>query len=103
MVGRLPEEMKTLMSLCAREVVILAHHAGSTGWSVDFQIDESSFRLEYDRGFLVVVKDPAGEARTLAPEKGTWFSDSLQGLAEQIDRESAKSATESNGGCGPAV
>ncbi len=91
------------MSLCAREVVILAHHVGTTGWSVDFQIDESSFRLEYDRGFLVVVKDPAGEARTLAPEKGTWFSDSLQRLAEQIAREAAKPAAGSNGGSNPSV
>lgn len=91
------------MSLCAREVVILAHHAGSTGWSVDFQIDKSTFRLEYDRGLLVVVKDPAGEARPLAPEKGTWYSDSLQGLAEQIAREAAKPTAESNGGCNPAV
>lgn len=89
MLSRLPEEMKTLMSLCDREVVIRAHHAGSMGWSVDFQIDKTEFRLEYDRGFLVVVKDPAGEARALAPEKGTWFSDSLRGLAEQIARESA--------------
>jgi hypothetical protein len=59
------------------------------GWSVDFQIDKTEFRLEYDRGYLVVVKDPGGEAKALAPEKGTWFSDSLRGLAEQITRESA--------------
>lgn len=88
MLSRLPEEMKSLMSLCDREVVILAHHAGSMGWCVDFQIDRTEFRLEYDRGYLVVVKDPAGEARTLAPEKGTWCSDSLRGVAEQIARES---------------
>jgi hypothetical protein len=83
MLSRLPEEMKSLMSLCDREVVILAHNAGSMAWHVDFQIDRTEFRLEYDRGFLMVVKDPAGEARALAPEKGTWFSEVGQALPDE--------------------
>ncbi len=36
MVERLPEEMKALMRHVDHECVILAHHAGSMGWHVDF-------------------------------------------------------------------
>lgn len=89
MVSRLPDQMKTLMGFCGQGVVIVAYHAGSMGWSVDFQIKGTDFRLEYDRGFLVVVKDPNGESKVVGPKNGIWSSDSLSALADAIMNDSA--------------
>jgi hypothetical protein len=89
MLRRLPDQMTTLIGLCNRDVVVMSHHAGSMGWRVDFRIEETDFRLEYDRGFLVVVKDPEGEAKVIGPDKGTWSSESLAGLAAAIMEDPA--------------
>ncbi|MBA4031788.1 MAG: hypothetical protein C0478_12985 [Planctomyces sp.] len=89
LVSRLPDQMKMLMELCGQDVVVVAHHAGSVGWSVDFQINTTDYQLQHDRGFLVVIKDPAGEAKVIGPMEGTWAGNSISGLAAAIAKDLA--------------
>ena len=86
MVERLPEEMKDLMRFVHHDCVILKHHAGSMGWSVDFQIGNTDLSLIYDRGSLVVIKDPTGEDKNLFPEGKDWTEVSLQDLADEMNK-----------------
>ncbi|MFM8496538.1 MAG: hypothetical protein ACKOEM_13590 [Planctomycetia bacterium] len=79
--------MKTLMELCGQDVVVVAHHAGSVGWNVDFRINATDYQLTYDRGLLVVIKDPAGEAKVLGPKEGTSPEDSMSELAAAISKD----------------
>ena len=89
LVSRLPDQMKMLMELCGQDVVVVAHQAGSMAWNVDFQINATDFQLQYDRGVLVVIKDPAGEAKVLGPKEGTSAGDSMSELAAAIVKEQA--------------
>ena len=69
------------------DCIILEHHAGSMGWSVDFKIDETKLKLEYDRGSLIVIKDPSGENKTLAPTGKEWTKITMKDLAKEVDEE----------------
>ena len=89
MVERLPDQMKELMANLNHECTILAHHAGSMGWSVEFQIEKTSLALIYDRGSLVVIKEPNGEEKNLFPRDKDMFSITVNDLADEIDKEFA--------------
>ena len=47
------------------ECIVLAHHGGTMGWSVEFRIKMTTLILEYDRGSMVVIKDPRWQGRSL--------------------------------------
>ena len=89
MLERLPEQMKELMRHVHHECVILEHHAGSMGWHVDFQIGNTDLSLIYDRGSLVVIKDPTGEEKNLFPEGKDWTEVSMQDLVDEVKKEFA--------------
>ncbi len=89
MVDRLPEEMKDLVKHVNHECIILAHHAGSMGWSVDFRIKNTNLSLIYDRGSLVVIKEPDGEEKNLFPEDKDMFSVTMKDLAAEVNKEFA--------------
>ena len=88
MVDRLPKEMKELMEYINHECIIIKHYAGSMGWAVHFQIKKESLSLVYDRGSLVVVKDPNGEEKCLSPNKG-MLNVTMKDLANEINKEFA--------------
>ena len=81
--------MKELMTYLDHECVILRHHAGSMGWSIDFQIKETDLSLIYDRGSLVLVKDPKGKGEHLSPEGMDWTEVSMRDLANEVNNEFA--------------
>ncbi len=89
MVERLPEEMKILMKHLNHECVVLAHRAGSMGWSVDFQIKSTCLSLIYDRGSLVVVKEPGKAEKSLFPKCKDIFSVTIEDLANEVNKEFA--------------
>jgi len=90
LVERLPEQMKELMRYIEHECTILAHHSGSMGWNVDFRIHNIELSLVYDRGSLIVVKDPHGEDKSLFPEGKNWSDVTLKDLGDEINKEFAK-------------
>jgi hypothetical protein len=89
MLDRLPDEMKVLMQHVNHECNVLAHHAGSMGWSVDFQIKNTNLSLIYDRGLLVVKKDPGGSEKNLIPKNKDMFSVTMEDLANEVNNEFA--------------
>jgi hypothetical protein len=89
MVDRLPVEMKKLMKHVNHECIILTHHAGSMGWSVDFQIKKTKLSLIYDRGSLIVVKEPDGEEKNLFPDNKEICSVTIKDLANEVNKEFA--------------
>jgi len=89
MVERLPEQMQDLMVYLDRECVILKHHAGTWGWSVDFQIEETELIMRYERGALWVEKNPEGEGESFALPKKRLFNSPIKDLARQLNREFA--------------
>jgi hypothetical protein len=54
------------------------------GWSVDFRINATDYQLQYDRGLLVAIKDPAGEAKVLGPKEGISAGDPISELTTAI-------------------
>jgi len=88
MVDRLPKEMKELIEYLNHECIIIKHYAGSMGWAVDFQIRKDNFSLVYDRGSLVVIRDPNGEEKCLSPSKD-GFDNTIRDLANEINNEFA--------------
>jgi len=89
MVNRLPEQMQEFIRHVNHECVILEHHAGSMGWSVDFQINDVPLVMIYDRGSIIVVKDPQGEDKNLFPEGKHWTNVTMQDLAAKVNEEFA--------------
>jgi len=89
LVDRLPEEMKTLMKHVNHECIVLAHHAGSMGWSVDFQIKNTNLSLIYDRGSLVVIKEPGRNEKSLFPKDKDMLSVTVEDLANEVNKELA--------------
>jgi len=88
MVDRLPKEMKELMKYLDHECIVIRHHAGSMGWAVHFEIKKEEFSLVYDRGSLVVIRDPSGEERCLSPNRN-GFNSTISDIAAKINNELA--------------
>jgi hypothetical protein len=89
MLDRLPDEMKVLMKHVNHECTVLAHHAGSMGWSVDFQIKNTNLSLIYERGSLVVTKEPGGAEKSLFPKDKDMFSVTMEDLSNEVNKEFA--------------
>lgn len=87
LVDRLPEEMKTLMKHINHECTILAYHAGSMHWSVDFEVKGTRMSLVYERGAMVVLTGTGKMQRSLIPPGKDVLSVSVKDLAREINRE----------------
>ena len=89
MIDRLPSEMKDLMKHINHECIILAHHAGSMAWSVDFKIKDTHLSLVYDRGSLTITKGTGSAQKNLFPTDGDMISATLEDLANEVNNEFA--------------
>lgn len=87
MVQRLPEEMTMLISNLDKECTVLEHNAGSMGWDVRFEIDETELIMYYDRGATWVEKEPGGEKKTFVPPKKKWWNSPMKELAKLLNQE----------------
>ena len=89
MVERLPTEMKELMKHIDHECIVLAHHAGSMAWSVDFKIKGTNLSLIYERGSLTISKGLGSEQEHLFPKDKDMFSITSRDLANEVNNEFA--------------
>jgi len=87
MLDRLPVEMKVLMKQVNHECIVLAHHAGSMAWSVDFQIKNTNLSLIYDRGLLAVTKETGEAVKNLFPKDKDIFNVTMEDLANEVNNE----------------
>ena len=89
LLDRLPLEMKVLMRYINQECIVLAHHAGSMAWSVDFQIKSTNLSLVYDRGSLAITKETGETQKHLFPKEKDMLSVTMEDLAIEVNNEFA--------------